>query len=57
MIAPTFLDELATRPDQCGCRNCVHPLDTFLGLTALAMLLGRSSLAIPNSAPTFRGTP
>jgi DDE_Tnp_1-associated len=44
MVAPTLLDELATLPDPRSRRGCVHPLGAFLGLVALAMLMGRTSL-------------
>jgi hypothetical protein len=45
MPAPTLFDELATVPDPRGRHGQRHPLSAILGLVALAMLTGRTSLA------------
>jgi hypothetical protein len=45
MVVATLLDELATLPDPRDRRGRVHPLGAFLGLVALALLMGRTSLA------------
>jgi len=44
MVMASLFDELATLPDPRDRRGCVHPLSAFLGLVALAMLMGRTSL-------------
>jgi hypothetical protein len=45
VIAPTLFDELATLPDPRNPRGCRHPSSAVLGLVALAMLMGRTSLS------------
>lgn len=45
MGAATLFEELATLPDPRDRRGRVHPLGAFLGLVALALLMGRTSLA------------
>jgi hypothetical protein len=44
MDAPSLFDELATLPDPRSSRGSIHPLSAVLGLVALAMLMGRTSL-------------
>ena len=43
--APTLFDELATVPDPRSRHGRRHPLSAILGMAALAMLMGRTSLA------------
>ena len=43
--APTLFDILATLPDPRGRHGQIHPLPAILGLVALGLLLGRTSLA------------
>ena len=45
MDAPTLFDELATIPDPRSRHGQRHPLSAVLGMVALAMLMGRTSLA------------
>ena len=45
MDAPTLFDELATVPDPRSRHGQRHPLSAILGMVALAMLMGRTSLA------------
>jgi DDE_Tnp_1-associated/Transposase DDE domain len=45
MTASTLYDALATLPDPRSRHGRIHPLPAFLGLVALAMLMGRTSLA------------
>jgi len=45
MTAPTLFDELATVPDPRRRHGLRHPLSAVLGRAALAMLMGRTSLA------------
>ena len=45
MDAPTLFDESATVPDPRSRHGQRHPLSAILGLVALAMLVGRTSLA------------
>jgi DDE_Tnp_1-associated/Transposase DDE domain len=45
VITPTLFDELATLPDPRNSRGCRHPSSAVLGLVALAMLMGRTSLS------------
>lgn len=44
MVAPSLFDELATLPDPRRSRGRIHPLSAVLGLVAVAMLVGRTSL-------------
>src|SRR5215211_5843877 len=45
MAACTLYEALATLPDPRSRHGRVHPLPAFMGLVALAMLMGRKSLA------------
>lgn len=44
MYPCTLFDALATVPDPRNPRGQVHPLPAVIGLVALAMLMGRTSL-------------
>lgn len=44
MSARSLYDELATIPDPRGLQGLIHPLPAVLGLVALAVLMGRTSL-------------
>ena len=44
MAAPTLFDALAEMPDPRSRHGRIHPLPAVLGLVALAMLMGRTSL-------------
>ena len=44
MPATSLYEELATVPDPRGLQGLVHPLPAVLGLVALALLMGRTSL-------------
>ncbi len=44
MCARSLYDELATVPDPRGLQGLIHPLPAVLGLVALAVLMGRTSL-------------
>lgn len=44
MPARSLYEELATLPDPRGLQGVIHPLPAVLGLVALALLMGRTSL-------------
>jgi hypothetical protein len=44
MAGPSLVELLATIPDPCDPRGCIHPLAAVLSLTAVAVLAGMTSL-------------